>query len=54
MNDYQEHRINTQGITLQVREYPRDAETVLFLHFGGGNLFLWQRLAPNCSGELAR
>ena len=36
MNDYQELRINTQGITLQVREYPRQAEALL-LHFGGAN-----------------
>ena len=46
MNDYQEHRIPTQGIHLQVREYPRNADAVLFLHFGGGNLMMWQRVVP--------
>ena len=46
MNDYRELRINTQGITLQVREYPRSADAILFLHFGGGNLMMWQRVIP--------
>jgi pimeloyl-ACP methyl ester carboxylesterase len=46
LTNYQEHRIPTQGITLQVREYPRNADAVLFLHFGGGNLMMWQRVVP--------
>jgi len=46
LRDYQEKRIPTQGIILQVREYPRDADAMLLLHFGGGNLMMWQRVVP--------
>ena len=46
MIEYQDHRIATQGITLQVREYPLKADAVLFLHFGGANLMMWQRVVP--------
>jgi len=38
--------IPTQNIHLQVREYPRKADAVLCLHFGGGNLMMWQRVVP--------
>jgi pimeloyl-ACP methyl ester carboxylesterase len=46
MSAYQDHRIVTQGITLRVREYPHSTGAVLFLHFGGGNLMMWQRAVP--------
>jgi pimeloyl-ACP methyl ester carboxylesterase len=46
MSDYQEHRILTEGISLEVREYPREGEALLCLHFGGGNLMMWQRVVP--------
>jgi pimeloyl-ACP methyl ester carboxylesterase len=46
MIKYQEQRIATEGIMLQVREYPRKADAVLFLHFGGANLMMWQRVVP--------
>jgi pimeloyl-ACP methyl ester carboxylesterase len=46
MSDYRELRIATQGITLQVHEYPRQAEALLLLHFGGANLMMWQRVVP--------
>lgn len=41
-----DQRITVNGIGLQVREYERDAEAILFLHFGGGNLMMWQRAVP--------
>lgn len=46
MLDYQDHRIATEGITLQVRDYPRKGQALLFLHFGGANLLMWQRVVP--------
>jgi pimeloyl-ACP methyl ester carboxylesterase len=46
MTEYQDHLILTQGIHLQVREYPRKADAMLFLHFGGANLLMWQRVIP--------
>ena len=46
MNAFQDHRIPTQGINLQVREYLRSADAILFLHFGGGNLMMWKRAVP--------
>lgn len=35
-------RINTGNIELQVREYEWEGAAVIFLHFGGGNLMMWQ------------
>ncbi len=46
MIEVKDHRIATEGITLQVREYKRQADAILFLHFGGGNLMMWQRVVP--------
>jgi pimeloyl-ACP methyl ester carboxylesterase len=42
----QEKRVNVGGIELQIREYERKAEAIIFLHFGGGNLMVWQRVVP--------
>lgn len=39
-------RVNAGRIALQVREYERAGESILFLHFGGGNLMMWQRVVP--------
>ncbi len=39
-------RINTGEIELQVREYACDGETIIFLHFGGGNLMMWHDVVP--------
>ncbi len=44
MRDY---RVDVGSIELQIREYERDAQTIIFLHFGGGNLMTWQRVAPH-------
>jgi pimeloyl-ACP methyl ester carboxylesterase len=42
----QDLRINVGEIELQVREYRREGETIVFLHFGGGNLKMWQGVVP--------
>jgi pimeloyl-ACP methyl ester carboxylesterase len=39
-------RIKTGDIHLQVREYQGEGDAVIFLHFGGGNLMMWQRAIP--------
>lgn len=41
-----ERRIRAGDITLSIREVPHDGETVLFLHYGGGNLAMWQGVLP--------
>lgn len=38
----QDLRINTGEVELQVGEYEQDGDAVIFLHFGGGNLMMWQ------------
>ncbi len=42
----QEKRVNVNGITLQVREYVQEGEAIIFLHFSGANLMMWQRSIP--------
>ncbi len=49
----QDRRVNVGGIELQIREYERKAEAVIFLHFGGGNMMMWQRVVPAFSGSLS-
>jgi len=39
-------RIDVGDLTLQVREYERDGDAVILLHFGGGNLMMWERVVP--------
>jgi pimeloyl-ACP methyl ester carboxylesterase len=39
-------RVNTGSIPLQVREYEHEGEAIIFLHFGGANLMMWQRAVP--------
>ncbi len=46
MVKYTDLRIPTQAIHLQVREYPKKGDAILFLHFGGANLMMWQRVIP--------
>jgi pimeloyl-ACP methyl ester carboxylesterase len=41
-----DQRIHTGSLTLQIREYPYPGEAVIFLHFSGGNLMMWQRAVP--------
>ena len=42
----QDLRVNVGNIELQIREYEREGAAVIFLHFGGGNLMMWQRTVP--------
>jgi len=42
----QDLRIHVEGIELQIREYKREGDAIIFLHFGGGNLMMWQRAVP--------
>lgn len=46
MPPYTDHRIPTNGINLQVREYPFSGPCLLLLHFGGANLMMWQPVVP--------
>lgn len=41
-----DHHFDVSGIQIQIREYQADAPSVVFLHFGGGNLMMWQRAIP--------
>lgn len=38
--------MRTNQIELQVRDYAHEGEAILFLHFGGTNLMVWQRVVP--------
>jgi pimeloyl-ACP methyl ester carboxylesterase len=44
-------RINVGSIELQVREYEREGDAVIFLHFGGANLVMWQGVVPYFQDE---
>lgn len=46
-----EYRVRANQIELQVREYERDAEAVVFLHFSGANLLIWERIVPHFQGR---
>ena len=39
-------RVKVGDIELQVRQYERAADAVIFLHFSGSNLMMWQRAIP--------
>ena len=41
-----DQRIQVGNVRLQIREYAQDDEAVIFLHFGGGNLVMWQGVVP--------
>jgi 2-succinyl-6-hydroxy-2,4-cyclohexadiene-1-carboxylate synthase len=42
----QEKRIKINQIELQVRDYENNKEGIIFLHFSGANLFMWQPAIP--------
>ncbi len=42
----QDLRINVGSIELQVREYEREGDALILLHFGGANLMMWQSVVP--------
>ena len=39
-------RVKVNGIELQVREHENKGDAIIFLHFGGSNLMMWQRVLP--------
>jgi pimeloyl-ACP methyl ester carboxylesterase len=39
-------RVKAGPIELQVREYEHPGEAIIFLHFSGANLMMWQRAVP--------
>jgi pimeloyl-ACP methyl ester carboxylesterase len=43
----QDTRVKINGIELQIREYEQDGDAIIFLHFSGANLMMWQRIVPH-------
>lgn len=41
-----ETRIKVDQVELQVRDYEGEGDAIIFLHFGGSNLMMWQRVIP--------
>lgn len=41
-----EIRVKVDEIELQVRDYPPTGPAIIFLHFSGANLMMWQRVVP--------
>jgi 2-succinyl-6-hydroxy-2,4-cyclohexadiene-1-carboxylate synthase len=41
-----EMRVKANQIELQIRDYEHDGEAIIFLHFSGANLMMWQRAIP--------
>ncbi len=41
-----ELKIVNNGIEIQIRDYEGTGSAVLFLHYGGGNLMMWQGVIP--------
>lgn len=42
----QDSRVKVGQIELQVREYEHPGDTIIFLHFSGANLIMWQKAVP--------
>jgi 2-succinyl-6-hydroxy-2,4-cyclohexadiene-1-carboxylate synthase len=42
----QENRVKVDQIELQIREYEHAGDAIIFLHFSGANLMMWQRIIP--------
>lgn len=42
----QEKRVKVDQIELQIREYEQEGDAIVFLHFGGANLMMWQQTVP--------
>jgi pimeloyl-ACP methyl ester carboxylesterase len=38
--------VSVGGIKLQIREDEREGEPIVFLHYGGSNLMMWQGIVP--------
>jgi pimeloyl-ACP methyl ester carboxylesterase len=42
----QDTRVKVDQVELQVRDYEQGRDAILFLHFSGANLMMWQRAIP--------
>ena len=42
----QDIRVKVGQIELQIREYEQEGDAIIFLHFSGANLIMWQRAIP--------
>jgi pimeloyl-ACP methyl ester carboxylesterase len=42
----QEKQITVNRIALQIRDYEHEGDAIIFLHFSGANLMMWQRSIP--------
>lgn len=41
-----DHRIKIGKVELQTREYEQNGDAVIFLHYSGGNMMMWQEVIP--------
>jgi pimeloyl-ACP methyl ester carboxylesterase len=46
-----EIRLKANQIKLQIREFKHNGEAIIFLHFSGANLMMWQRIIPYFQGS---
>ncbi len=46
-----EKRLTVNGVEIQLHEYPHTGTPIVFLHFGSGNLMMWQRVVPFFQNE---
>ncbi|HWQ45895.1 MAG TPA: alpha/beta hydrolase [Longilinea sp.] len=44
-------RLNINGVEIQFHEYPHAETAIVFLHFGGGNLMMWQKVIPHFQAD---
>ena len=45
-NEMKKMRVAAGDIELQTIEYEKHGDAVLFMHFGGGNLMMWEQVVP--------
>jgi 2-succinyl-6-hydroxy-2,4-cyclohexadiene-1-carboxylate synthase len=46
-----EKRVPVNGVEIQIREYDGDGDAIVFLHFSGANLMMWQPVLPYFQGR---
>ncbi len=46
MTSMRDYKLKTNSIGIQIQEYEKNGPPVLFLHFGGANLNMWQPSLP--------
>jgi len=45
-DEMQELRVKVDQIELQIQDYKQEGDAIIFLHFGGANLMMWQQIIP--------